>query len=83
MPWPKGLTSQHKLTQVCKFAYGLAKGWAKGFTEIGSPVHASYKKLQIHTYTDNFQSTCVELHWVGQMVKILPRLTYKFELDQV
>ena len=70
-PWPNGLASRHKSTQVnARLAYGLAKG-GQTDSQVGSQVakrckfHARGLKCVFIT-TDYLRSTCVDLRWVAK-----------------
>ena len=75
-PWPNGLASQRKFAKP-ELAYGLTKGWQTD-SQVGSQVHASSKRPQIHAFTDDLRSLCVDLLWVAKQLKTCVDLRANF-----
>ena len=62
--WPNGLASRRKFAKP-KLAHGLVMG-GQTDSQVGSQVHASFKKSKFRAYTVDLLSTCVDLRWVAK-----------------
>ena len=89
-PWPNGLASRRKPTQVCKpeLAYGLAKG-GQTDSQVGSQVAKSRKFHAYHWLMRFYNNRLLVINLCRlalgdqtETVKNLCLLASKFELDQ-